>query len=105
MITIRDRDMRVAAKGPAQAVLPERSAQVALERIDFYPTTPDGPCMLGASWQDGSSGICDWLVGSECQAWLAEAGKTWAAGKIRVHIKVGRAVQTSSFGELMGVES
>lgn len=105
MITIRNADGHVVAKGPATAVLPARSAQVPLERLDFYPTTPDGAAMLGASWLDGSSGICDWLVGAECQAWLAEAAKTWAAGKIRVHLKVGRAVQTSSFGELMGVES
>lgn len=105
MITIRDRHMNVAAHGPAQDVLPARSASVPLERIDFYPTTPDGPAVLGASWQDGSSGICDWLHGAECQRWLAEASKTWAAGKIRVHIARGRSVQTSSFGDLMGVQS
>lgn len=105
MITIRDRNMRLAAHGPAQDVLPARSAQVPLERIDFYPTTPEGPAVLGASWQDGSSGICDWLVGRECQQWLAEASKTWAAGKIRVHFRHGRAVVTSQFGDLMGVQS
>lgn len=105
MITIRDRLMSTVAKGPAQDVIPERSSYIKLQSLDFYPTTPEGPAVLGVAWTDGSTGICDWLVGRECQRWLAEAAKTWAAGKIRVHIKIGRAVQTSSFGDLCGVQS
>lgn len=105
MITIHDRHMQTLAKGPAQEILPERSASVPLQSLDFYPTEHGGPAMLGAAWTDGSSGICDWLDGAECQRWLATVGKTWAAGKIRVHIKRGRAVQTSSFGDLCEVQS
>jgi hypothetical protein len=105
MITIRDRNLQTTAKGPAQIVIPERTAAVPLQSLDFYPTTPDGAAMLGASWEDGSSGICDWVSGRDCQQWLAEAAKTWARGKIRVHIKHGRAVQTSQFGDLCGVQS
>ena len=105
MITIHDRHLATVAKGPAQIVIPERSAAVPLQSLDFYPSTPDGPCVLGAAWTDGSSGICDWLVGRECQQWLAEASKTGAAGKIRVHFRHGRAVVTSQFGDLMGVQS
>lgn len=105
MITIHDHRLATVAKGPAQDVIPARSAVVPLQSLDFYPTTPEGPAMVGAAWEDGSSGICDWVSGRACQQWLAEAALTWARGKIRVHIKQGRAVQTSSFGDLCEVQS